>query len=190
MSGSAVAELANWAIDHGHAPRWYTRSLTPSESGEFRPRFDYVAEDRAHPFKVYAFQERGGCSYFKVGVRASVAITGDKLEVIALDRALEASAANPAIEAAAWVKYFVTGSIDRSKKLAAQTQLTVGGRPLATQIVGAALDDDELRFALKFSAEVPSSAQLRVQPGHDRRQRHAVTDQPVRELGLVQDPPR
>ena len=47
MSGSAVAELANWAIDEGHAPRWYDRSLKPTEKGEFRPRFDYVAADRA-----------------------------------------------------------------------------------------------------------------------------------------------
>lgn len=151
MSGSAVAELANWSIDHGHAPRWYTRSLTPSASGEFRPRFDYVAEDRAHPFKVYAFQDRGGCSYFKVGVRAQIALSGDTLTVTALDRELEASAANPVIEAAAWAKYFITGSFDRSKKLAAHTQLTVGGRALETRVVGAALVDDELRFALKFT---------------------------------------
>lgn len=169
LSGSTVAELANWAIDHGHAPNWYTRGLTPSTTGEFRPRFDYVAEDRAHPFKVFAFQERGGCSYFKLGVRASVAMKGDKLEVIALDRKLEASAANPALEAAAWAKYFLTGSIDRSKKVVAQTQVTVGGRALETQVVGVALTDDELRFELKFAAVAPTSAQLRMQPAHDRR---------------------
>jgi hypothetical protein len=151
MSGSTVAELANWSIDHGHAPRWYTRSLTPSPRGEFRPRFDYVAEDRGHPIKVYAFQERDGCSYFRVGVRASVALDGDRLTATALDRELEASAANPVIEAAAWVKYFLTGSIDRSKQVVAHTQLTVGGRALKTQIIGAALVDDELRFALQLS---------------------------------------
>lgn len=152
MSGSTVAELSNWAIDHGHAPRWYTRSLTPSATGEFRPRFDYVAEDRGHPIKVYAFQDRGGCSYFRVGVRASIALAGDQLTVTALDRELEASAANPVIEAAAWVKYFLTGSIDRSKRVAAHTQLTVGGRALETRVVGATLVDDELRFALKLTA--------------------------------------
>jgi hypothetical protein len=161
MSGSAVAELANWAIDHGHAPQWYTRSLTPSPSGEFRPRFDYVAEDRAHPFKVYAFQERGGCSYFRVGVRAQVALAGDTLTVTALDRDLEASAANPVIEAAAWVKYFLTGSIDRSKRVAAHTQLSVGGRALETRVVGAAIESDEVRFALEFKAVAPLALPVR-----------------------------
>ena len=48
----------------------------------FSERFDYVAEDRSHPFKVFAFQERGGCSYFKVGVRATVAMKGDTLPVL------------------------------------------------------------------------------------------------------------
>ncbi len=152
MSGSTVAELANWSIDQGHAPRWYTRGLRPSKDGEFRPRFDYVAEDRGHPIKVYAFQERDGCSYFRVGVRASIALDGDRLTATALDRELEASAANPVIEAAAWVKYFLTGSMDRSKQVVAHTQLTVGGRALKTQVIGAALVDDELRFALQLSA--------------------------------------
>ena len=155
ISGSTVAELANWSNDHGHAPRWYTRSLKPSPTGEFRPRFDYVAEDRAHPLKVYAFQDRGGCSYFRVGVRAAVVLDGDKLTATALDRELEASAANPVVEAAAWVKYFLTGSIDRSKQVVAHTQLTVGGRVLETRVVGAELVDDELRFALKLGAAAP-----------------------------------
>jgi len=194
LTGSAVAELANWAIDHGIAPQWYTRGITPSPSGEFRPRFDYLAEDRGHPFKVYAFQERGGCSYFKVGVRANVGITGDKLEVIALDRALEASAANAIIEAAAWTKFFLTGSIDRSKTIVARTQLTVGGRTLQTQVVGAALVDDELQFQLRFApgpaAAVAPSANLRVQPRHERRERHAMIAEPRRERRLVQDPAR
>ncbi len=158
LSGSAVAELANWAIDQGIAPQWYTRSIVPAPNGEFRPRFDYLAENRGHPFKVYAFQERGGCSYFKVGVRASVALDGDKLEVTALDRALEASAANAVVEAAAWVKFFLTGSIDRSKTIVARTQLTVGGRTLQTQVVGAALTDDELQFQLRFTPVPPPSA--------------------------------
>lgn len=168
MSGSTVAELANWAIDHGHAPRWYTRGLTPRPDGEFRPRFDYVAEDRAHPIKVYAFQERGGCSYFRVGVRAAIALDGDQLTVTALDRELEASAANPVIEAAAWVKYFLTGAIDRSKRVAAHTQLTVGGRALETRVVAATVVDDEVRFALKVTSPPARSSATETARPHPR----------------------
>jgi hypothetical protein len=160
ISGSAVAELANWAIDQGHAPRWYDRAIRPRPDGQYRPRFDYIAEDRAHPFKVYLFQERGGCSYFRVGVRPAITMRGDQLEATALDRSLEASAANPVVETAAWVKYFVIGSIDRSKRVVARTQLTAGNRSLATQVIGASLGgptrgDGELHFALRFTAPPP-----------------------------------
>lgn len=151
IAGSAAAELANWAIDQGHAPRWYTRGLAPSPEGEFRPRFDYLP-GTSHPLKVYAFQERGGCSYFKVGVAATLGMDGDKLVATATDRDLETSEANTVVEVAAWVKYFVTGGLDRSKKVAAHTRLAIGSRALETQVVSAALARDELTFGLAVTA--------------------------------------
>lgn len=157
LSGTAVAELANWAVDAGLAPRWYSRSLEPTPDGEFRPRFDYVAEERAHPFKVYVFQERGGCSYFRVGVRATLALRGDQLVVTALDRQLERRRASPIIEVAAWAKYFITGSIDRSKRLAAHTRVTVGPHVLEPRLVGVTLAEDELRVGLGFVVAGPAS---------------------------------
>jgi hypothetical protein len=152
ISGSAAAELANWAIDHGHAPRAYDRSLKPRPEGEFGPRFDYVTEDRRPPLKVYAFQDRGGCSYFRVGIAPELAMEGDRLKVTARDRDLERTCASPVLEWLAWMKYFVAGWVDRSKVVAAHTRLAGGGRALETQVVGASLSRDELRFALRFSA--------------------------------------
>jgi hypothetical protein len=158
VSASAAAELANWAIDNGRAPRWYDRSLNPRPNGEFRPRFDYLAEAGAHPLKVFAFQERGGCSYFRVGVRASVAMEGDRLRVTAIDRKLEASAAHPLVEIGAWAKFFATGWVDRTKRVAAHTQLKIGTRMLETRVIGISLVEHELRIALQLAANAPSSA--------------------------------
>lgn len=154
ISGSAAAELANWSLDEGHAPQWYTRSLKPSPSGEFRPRFDYLAGS-SHPLKVFAFQERGGCSYFKIGVAARVRMAGAKLEVTATDRELEAQNANVAIEAAAWVKFFTTGWVDRSKQVAARTQLSIGGRTLLAEVTSAEHARGELAFGFAFSGDPP-----------------------------------
>jgi len=151
IAGSAAAELANWALDQGHAPQWYTRGLSPSPKGEFRPRFDYLP-GKSHPLKVYAFQERGGCSYFQVGVNAKLGMDGDKLVATATDRDLETSEANTAIEIAAWAKYFLTGWVDRSKKVAAHTQLKLAGRVLDTKVISASLAHDELTLGLSFAA--------------------------------------
>ncbi len=152
ISGSAVAELANWAIERSYLPRWYNRSLEPRTTGEFRPRFDYIA-DTTHPIKIYAFQERGGCSYFRVGVRASVAMAGEQVKATALDRDLERKAASPVIEWLAWMKYFLAGWIDRSKQVAMHTRLAGRGRALETRVIGATLANDELRFTLQLTGE-------------------------------------
>lgn len=152
ISASAAAELANWALDQGHAPQRYNRNLKPSVTGDYQPRFDYVAEDRQHPLKVYSFQTRGGCSYHKVGVRGAIALQGDSLKATVLDRELESQSANPVIELGAWTQYFFAGWVDRSKRVAAHTQLAVGNRTLSTRLTKAAIDADELVFELRLEA--------------------------------------
>lgn len=159
VAASTVAELANWAIASGRAPRWYDRSLTPTPSGAFRPRFDYVAEEPGHPWKVHVLQERDGCSYFRVGVRVAIALEGDQLRATALDRDLERAIASPVISAAAWVKYLVVGSLDRTRRRVAHVQLTIAGQALTTRLTQVALVDGELHAALDVAlAAVPAPA--------------------------------
>lgn len=148
VAASTVAELANWAIASGRAPRWYDRSLAPTPGGAFRPRFDYVAEDPGHPWKVHVLQERDGCSYFRVGVRVAIALEGDRVRATALDRDLERAIASPVISAAAWVKYLVVGSLDRTRRRVAHVQLTVADQPLTTRLTQLELVDGELRVGV------------------------------------------
>lgn len=149
IAASAGAEIANWAIANGHAPRWYDRDLHPRDDGEFTPRFDWIPGD-AHPLKIHVLQEREGCSYFRVGVAATVGLTGDKLEAVATDRDLETVSANPLLELGATVKFFLFGWVDQSKQVAAHTTLHVGKRSLVTRAVAASLDHDALRFGVAF----------------------------------------
>jgi hypothetical protein len=155
ISGSTATELANWAIERGHLPQRYTRSLEPRPDGAFRPRFDYLVTDRARPVKIHVFQDHGGCSYFQVGLRFEMRVIGDKLEVSALDRFVEAADASVPIEIALWLKQLIQGSVDRSRQAAAHTQLTVGGRTFTTRATRAAVVDDELQFELQFSSDTP-----------------------------------
>jgi hypothetical protein len=177
ISGSTATELANWAIDHGHLPRWYTRSLEPAPGGEFRPRLDYLAEDRIRPVKIHVFQDRGGCSYFQVGLRLALRIVdqrgpadaargadgtappgADELEVSTLDQIVEQAKASPVIGVALWLKQLIQGSVDRSRRAAAHTRLTLGGRTFTTRAVRAAVDHDELEFELRLSSDAPPQA--------------------------------
>jgi len=169
ISASAAAELANWAIDHGHGPQRFDRNLRPAADGAFQPRFDYIAEDRAHPLKVYSFQQTG-CAFHRVGVRGAIALEGDTLKATVLDRALEAQSANPAIELGAWAKLLFTGWVDRSRRVAAHTQLAVGNRTLTTRVTRAAIEADELVFELRLASpgSAPSSSGSRAEPSSAR----------------------
>ena len=160
ISGSTATEIANWAIEHAYLPQRYTRSLEPKPDGEFRPRFDDLAEDRVRPVKIHVFQERGGCSYFEVGLRLELQIIGDKLEVSTLDQLVEFARASTVLEIALWLKQLIQGSIDRSRQAAAHTQLTVGRRTFRTRAVRAAVVDGELQFELRFASDAPTQATL------------------------------
>jgi hypothetical protein len=155
ISESTTAELANWSIDRGHLPQHYTRDLEPRAEGEYRPYFDYLAEDRRRPVKIHVFQERGGCSYFQVGLRLQLGLAGDKLEVAVQDRFVETADASTAVEAGLWIKQLIQGSVDRSYRAAAHTQLTVGGHRFAARALGAAAAGDDLAFTLGLAPAEP-----------------------------------
>jgi hypothetical protein len=151
LSESTAAELTNWSIAQGHLPQSYTRGLEPRAGGDYRPHFDYVAEDRRRPVKIHVFQERNGCSYFQVGLRFDIGLVGDQLEVAVHDRLVEASDASTALEVGLWLKQLIQGSVDRSYRAAARTELTIGGHRFAARMLGAAATGDDLAFTLGFA---------------------------------------
>jgi hypothetical protein len=158
VATSAAAEIANWGIDRGHLPRRYTRGLAPRADGEFRPVFDWIAEDTARPLKVHVFQEEGGCSYFAVGVRPTIALEAASLEVAARDRRIERANAPFLIEVGAWLKGLVWRVVDRTRHIAASTRLQIGPHRFDTRVTGVALAASELAFELDVAAVPPGHA--------------------------------
>ena len=155
VSGSAAAELANWAIERGRLPRHYTRSLEPRPDGQYVPRLDYLAGRAARPLVVHVFQERGGCSSFQVGLRPRLSVRGGRLAVDLLDQRIERVRGPAHLEIAVWLHELVTRSVDHTRQLAAATEISVGGRRFTARVVAAAIAGDELRFALRVSPAPP-----------------------------------
>ena len=74
-------------------------------------------------------------------------------------RDLERAIASPVISAAAWVKYLVVGSLDRTRRRVAHVQLAIAGQPLTTRLTQVALVDGELHAALDVAlVAVPAPA--------------------------------
>jgi hypothetical protein len=152
IAGSTVAELANWAVDRGVLPRRYTRSGKPDPDGPFVPHIDWRPDDPHRPLVVHLFQVERGCAHFQVGARPLLAVRDGMLVATLRDRRLERAQGPPLVRMAAWLKRLVERSIDRSRKAAAATQVTVGGRVLATQLTRAEVAGNEVHFALRLAS--------------------------------------
>lgn len=152
VSGSTAAALINWGIGNGQLPQHYTRDLEPQINGQYWPWFEYIPGER-RPVRIHIFQERGGCSYFEVGMTVRVNVVGDELKVDTLDQLVESVEASTALEMGLWVKQLIEGSLDSSRRAAAQTRFSVGDRALITQVVRAEVANHELAVALQIVVE-------------------------------------
>jgi hypothetical protein len=151
LSGGAVAAIANWAIDSGRLPRYYTRNLKPRPDGQYRPVLEWVGRRARRPLVIHIFQESGGCSSFAVGVRPEVSIAGGQLVATLRDREIERVRGSAVLEIAVWLRSLVSSAADVTRRIAATTQLEAGGRRFDTRITGASLAGDDLVLELAVS---------------------------------------
>lgn len=151
LAGSAVAEIANWAIEQRRLPRHYTRTLKPRPDGEFRPVFDWVGSGSPRPLVLHVFQERGGCSYLAVGVRPEIAVVGGSLVATLRDREVQETLGPVTLQIGVWLKSLVSRAADTTRRLSARTLIEVGGRRFDTRVNRAALEGDQLVLELIVS---------------------------------------
>lgn len=157
LAGSTVAEIANWAIDHGHLPGRYTRTLRPRPDGEFRPVFDWVGAGSPRGLVLHVFQERGGCSYLAVGVRPEVAVVRGSLVATLRDREIIETLGPVTLQIGVWLKSLVSRAADTTRRFAATTRLEAGGRRFDTRVTRAVLERDELVLDLVVSARTEAA---------------------------------
>ena len=152
VSGSALAELATWAVTSGPAPRRYERSLEPDADGDFVPRFDW-RDDHPRPLVVHVDRVADGCEWFTVGVTPSLALRGDKVVAGASERTFEEVLGPAHIHVAAWLKELLQGAV--SRKAVASVAVTVAGRRVEAHLVDVALDGRGLRAAATLALAPP-----------------------------------
>lgn len=147
-SGSALAELANWAIASGHAPARYDRSLEPAADGDFVARFDWRA-GHPRPLVVHVDRVAAGCEWYTVGVTPALAVRDGRLAAGAPARVFEQVLGPTHLRTAAWLKQLLQRAAAR--RLAATTRLTLGDRTVDGSLLAVDLDDRGLRAAVAIT---------------------------------------
>ncbi len=136
-TGSALAELGNWAIASGHAPARYDRTLEPAVDGDFVPRFDWRV-DHARPLVVHVDRVADGCEWYTVGVAPTLIMRDGALVAGARERVFENKLGPLHLRAAAWLKELLQGAVTR--RLASGTAITVGDRKVEARLRTVVLD--------------------------------------------------
>lgn len=160
VAGSAAAELGNWGIAEGHLPQRYTRKLEPATDGPYTPHFDWRADVPARPLLVHMFARRGkGCAHFAAAARPHVRVAGGEVHAHLTNRRMEHSVGPPLLELLAGVNGIFQRSVSKTKSAAAQTQITVGGRDVRAELVGAEISADDIHasFTLSIAAAAPEA---------------------------------
>ncbi len=152
VSGSAIAELGNWAIASGHAPARYQRSLKPAPDGEYVPRLDW-RDGHARPLLVHVDRVAGGCEWFTVGVTPTLAVRGERIVAGARTRTFERVLGPAYLHVAAWLKQLLQGAV--SRKVAAAATVTVGGRQVNARLRAVDLDGAGVRAAAALTLAPP-----------------------------------
>lgn len=157
LSGSAVAELGNWAMAQGLVPKRYDQKFRPTQRGGVEPILDWIAGD-GRPLKVHVFRRVKPCAHVRVGARASADVVGDKLRLRIADRRVEAVDGPPIVKLGLFFDSLWSNNVARTQERAAAISFERGGRRFNLRLSRARLRSDEL--ALGFSIQVvPALAQ-------------------------------
>ncbi len=148
MSGSAVAELTNWAIKTEKVPGRYNRKGKPKEDGEFRPGLAWVPGKR--PMKVYLWQLERPCKRITIGTNPTVSVKNDKIQIETKGTEIEDVEATAITELGIWFVTLWKDAVDVRKSAAAEMHFTVAGKKMVTKIERASIENDELTLGISL----------------------------------------
>lgn len=151
LSGEAVAEIANWAIATGRAPRRHDRDLDPTPTGKYVPMFSWRRGHR-RPLAIHVFRFERPCGVIRVAARPTLATSAGEVEVGIASGVVEDVEGSLAIRLGVWASRLFKGAIDRSRTYASTTTTRVGALTLATTVRSATLAGDTVILGIDLLA--------------------------------------
>jgi hypothetical protein len=143
MSGSAAAELVNWALAKGLVPNRYDDKGKPKKDGVYRPGLDWVPSDE-RPMKIYLWDLEKPCMRITMSAKPTVAVVGDSLEVKAKDIKTDDVDASAFTKLGVWFYTLWKDAMNIKKKSSSKMRMVAAGREIEAIVKKAALEKDEL----------------------------------------------
>jgi len=150
MSGSTVAELANWAMAKGLVPDRYDGKGKPKKDGELRPGLDWVRGDE-RPMKVVLWDLDKPCMRITMSAKPSIRIVDEKLEIAATDTETDDVEASAFTKVGVWFYILWKDAMKLHQKTSARMKMVVAGQELEAVVEKAVVERDELVLEVSLS---------------------------------------
>jgi hypothetical protein len=151
LSGSAVAELVNWAMTKGLVPDRYDAKGKPKKDGELYPGLDWIRGDE-RPMKVYLWDLTKPCMRITMSAKPSIEIVDEKLEIEASDAKTDDVEASAFTKVGVWFYILWKDAMKLKQKASSRMKMIVAGQEIEAAVEKAAVERDEL--TLEISARL------------------------------------
>ena len=146
LTGSTLAEIANWALRTGKVPSRFTATGKPTADGAFRPGMGWADDER--PLKVLVWRTETPCCRIRLGAKPQLRLKAGKLTVGVENGVIEDVQGPAIVKLGAWLFTLWADAIRVTKDLAAKTEFSVLGQRIQVELHHAQLHGGDIVFGV------------------------------------------
>jgi hypothetical protein len=149
MSGSAVAELANWGMAEGRLPQRFDEQGRPQSDGPYEVALAWSQEEgERRPLRVHVWRLQDRCLRAVLSARPDLRLEGGEVVLDVQDRHVDVLEGPPMAEIARWFAPIWLRAMNHAQRVASTFVLDAGGRPLRARVISIERTGDAIRLGL------------------------------------------
>lgn len=143
VSGSATAELVNWAMSTGLVPDRYDAKGKAKKNGELRPGLAWE-NGAKRPMRVFLWDLDKPCMRITLKARPVVEVKDGKLQIQTKDTETDDVEASAFTKVGVWFYILWKDAIKLKKKATSRMEFAVAGRKMVAAVESAEVAEDEI----------------------------------------------
>jgi len=154
MTGSVVAELANWAMERDRLPSRFDGNGEPDVNGPYEVALSWSPDDEERrPLRVHVWKLQPRCLTAVIAARPELGLSDGRIVLEVRDRRVEQLEGPPLAEVARWFAPLWLRAFSHTQSTAASFTLDAGGRSLAARVTDIERNGSTVRLSLQLEGE-------------------------------------
>ena len=154
LTGSVVAELANWAMARGRLPNRFDGRGEPTDQGQYEVALSWSDEpEERRPLRVHVWKLEPRCLMAVISANPELSLSEGRIVLDVEDRRVEQLEGPPLAEIARWFAPIWLRALSHTQSAAASFSLDAGGDNVTARVVGIERTGPTVRLSLQFANE-------------------------------------